>query len=594
MNALTIRKPVLLLMALLLSLPILSAEDKDPEEERLYNKSITLFDGQDDQDFYDAIIEYRNYVREKGYVYKYWNSWNNEIIYDINHDHYYLALKKTEEMETKMKEAEAREYYFMIDYLMGVFYGTRDNNDLCEQHLLKALEQTDPKKNVADQVAIYQMLANICIFGNGEQGLAWADKAIAISEDNYQLCGSVGVKAMIAFTHAEQQIFENCYSRIEKLRKEYPDDYYPIYQDYVDMGRYAFDGDYERAFAMADSLQSETERLAFRAVICKRKGDLVGENETLKMLLNAKERRNNEISTLTINEINRDFELNKARLEQRRAELYTIIAIFVFLIATILLLAYMGWTRHKHLKLMEAKNRELEKARDQAEVANRMKMAFIQNVSHQIRTPLNAISGFSDILATQTDDLSDDERHDLSRRISHNTDILTNSLNHLLSLSDMESAVSWESEEAICCDAFCREILSEFKPSNQALSLHYTTDVSPDVTVRTNRRMLKAIVDELLSNADKFTDEGTITVSSTIADGFWKIGIADTGRGIQPGEEEQIFGHFTKIDDFSEGMGIGLTFCKNVALRLNGDVILDRTYSPGSRFIVQIPAEVLK
>ena len=271
-----------------------------------------------------------------------------------------------------------------------------------------------------------------------------------------------------------------------------------------------------------------------------------------------------------------------------------IIAIFVFLIATILLLAYMGWTRHKHLKLMEAKNRELEKARDQAEVANRMKMAFIQNVSHQIRTPLNAISGFSDILATQTDDLSDDERHDLSQRISHNTDILTNSLNHLLSLSDMESAVSWESEEAICCDAFCQKILSEFKPSNQVLSLHYTTDVSPDVTVRTNRRMLKAIVDELLSNADKFTDEGTITVSSTIADGFWKIGIADTGRGIQPGEEEQIFGHFTKIDDFSEGMGIGLTFCKNVALRLNGDVILDRTYSPGSRFIVQIPAEVLK
>lgn len=589
MNALTIRKPVLLLMALLLSLPILSAEDKDPEEERLYNKSITLFDGQDDQDFYDAIIEYRNYVREKGYVYKYWNSWNNEIIYDINHDHYYLALKKTEEMETEMKEAEAREYYFMIDYLMGVFYGTRDNNDLCEQHLLKALEQTDPKKNVADQVAIYQMLANICIFGNGEQGLAWADKAIAISEDNYQLCGSLGVKAMVAFTHDHRQAFDECYSRIEKIREETPDDYYPIYQVYIKMGRYAFDGVYDKAIIMADSIQSESEKQSFLAVIYSRMGDQKSENEALRKLISANERRNSEISTLTVNDISNDIEISKERNERRKAELYTIIAIFISLIVVIILLVYLAGNRRRHLKQMKVQNRMLQRARDQAEESDRMKTAFIRNVSHQIRTPLNAVSGFSMILAQQMEELSEEERKDMVDRIEHNTKLITNSLNHLIALSDVESVRVSDKDDPINCNKFCQEIASEFKPSKPNINFSYSTSLADEVTVKTNKDMLKSIINELLTNADKFTQEGRIILLSEKENRNWKITVTDTGQGIKRGEEENIFGHFTKIDDFTEGLGVGLTFCKSVALQLGGNVELDRKYRNGARFVVTIP-----
>ena len=352
MKVQTSKRVLALLFGMLLSLTTAFAQEKDAEEERLHNIVFKYFDSMDDDAFYDAIATYRNYVKSKDYESKYWNSWSNEIIYDINHDHYYWALKKTEDLQAEIKEAEAKDYSFIIDYLMGVFYGTRDDNQLCIEYLKRALDQTDPKKNSSDQVAIYQMLANICIFEEGDQGIEWADRAIAISADNYQLCGSVGVKAMVVFTHNDRQAFDECYSRIEKIREETPDDYYPIYQVYIDMGRYAFNGEYDKAIATADSLQSESEKYAFMAAIYNRKGDIKAENEVLRKLISAKERRNSEISTLTINDISNDIEINKERQQRRRAELYTIIAIFASLVVTIGLLAYFVWTRRKHLALL--------------------------------------------------------------------------------------------------------------------------------------------------------------------------------------------------------------------------------------------------
>ena len=589
MNCLTFRQVALLLMLLLACINTASAEEKDAERERLHKIVFTYFDGDDEQGFYKAISDYRNYVKDKGNDYDFWNTYSNEIIYDINHDHYYVALKKTEELERDMERAGAAKYRFIINYLMGVFYGTRDNNDLCKEYLKKALTEIDTVEHRTDMVAMYQMLTNICIFVDGEEGLKWGDKAVNASEDNYQLCGSLGVKAMVAFAHNEQEIFDDCYRRIEQIRQESADDFYPIYQPYIEMGRYTFDHEYDKAIAMTDSLQSESERLSFLAVIYSRKGDLQKENETLKQLLNAKEHRNNEISTLTINDINNDIEISHERLQRRRAELYTIIAIFVFLGFVILSLLYLIWSRRKHMAQMMAQNLELEKARDHAEESDRMKTAFIRNVSHQIRTPLNAISGFSQILTTQIDELADDERLDLAERIDHNTSVITTSLNHLISLSEVESTHLSETAEPINCNQFCEEIIHDFKPKNELLTVEYTSQLSNHISVVTNKKMLRNVLTELLFNADKFAKEGKIVMDSSQEGDMWKICVTDTGVGIPEEKRDDIFGMFTKVDDFTEGLGLGLTFCKTIALQLGGGITLDKDYHDGARFIITIP-----
>ena len=588
-----INRVAVLAFFLLTSLATVSAQEvKDAEEERLYAVVLKCFDSNNDTAFYKANNEYRDYVKAKGLEEKYYNSWNNEIVYDINNDHYYLALKKTEAFESLLQKEGAEDYYHLVNYLKGVFYGTRENNDLCREYLMKSLEQTNPEKNNVDQVAIYQMLANISIFDAGDEGYEWADKAIAISRNSYALCGSLGVKAMIAFTHRDKDIFDMCYARIDSIKQQKPADYYPTYETYIAMGRLAFDGRYDEAIVMSDSILSESERLGFLAVLHHMKGDLEAENKTLIQLMNAKERRNNEISVLTVNDISRDIELDKERHERRKAEIYTTFSIFVFMGIIIILLSYFGWTRRKHLKAMKEQNRELEVARDHAQESDRMKTTFIRNLSHHIRTPLNAVSGFSQILATQVDELGEGERQDLAQRIEHNSTLITNSLNHLITMSEAES-IHVICNETVNCNDFCREIVKTFFPMNKNLKFEYTSSISDEAQVSTNAKLLRSIVLELLVNADKFAKEGKIVLDSRLDNGQWKLSVTDTGDGIPEKDIDSIFGQFTKIDDFSEGLGIGLTFCKNIALRLGGNVTLDQDYYDGARFIVSIPQQTL-
>ena len=581
----------LLVLIWLTCLTTASAQVKDAEEERLYGIVVTRFDSSDKEAFYKANDEYRQYVQEKGYKEKYYNSWNNEIIYDINNDHFYQALKKTEELEAILQREDTKDYDHFVNYLKGVFYGTREDYDLCREYLMKALDQTEPEKNNGDQVAIYQMLANINIFNDKEEGYKWADKAIGISRNTYTLSGSLGVKAMVAFTHQDKTVFDECYDRIKTIKQQHPDDYYPTYETYIEMGRKALNGQYDEAIALTDSIQSESERLEFQAVIHHLKGDLQTENVTLKDLIRSKERRNHEISVLMVDDISHDLELNKERQERRRAYVIAGIIALVALSIITVLLAYFAWTRRQHLKVMKAQNKELERARDHAQESDRMKTAFIRNVSHQIRTPLNVVSGFSQILATQIDDLTEGERQDLAERIEHNSSFIANTLNHLITMSEAESIRVSDSDDPVNCQAFCEEIVRTFKPLNKNLQLEYTSSVGHDTTVKTNAKMLKGIILELLVNADKFAKEGKIILDSQMKDGHWILSVTDTGDGIPQENIDSIFGKFNKIDDFSEGLGIGLTFCKTIALRLGGDVAIDGTYHDGARFIVTIPQQ---
>ena len=135
---------------------------------------------------------------------------------------------------------------------------------------------------------------------------------------------------------------------------------------------------------------------------------------------------------MEINDISNDINLEQMRREKDKAyDMMTYIVMGACLLI-VLFLTYLFWSRRKHMRLLMARNHQLTLARDQAQEADRMKTAFIQNVSHQIRTPLNAVSGFSTILAQQSDELTDEERQDLARRIEHSAGIITNSLNHLI------------------------------------------------------------------------------------------------------------------------------------------------------------------
>ena len=242
-------------------------------------------------------------------------------------------------------------------------------------------------------------------------------------------------------------------------------------------------------------------------------------------------------------------------------------------------------------------NRELEHTTQLAVEAQRQKTIFIQNVTHQIRTPLNIIMGFAQILNCPTDDtslseeLGQDEIKSIASTMTHNSRLLIRMVMMLFDSSDNGKAetANCDKREMVACNDVCQVALKFTTKNHPDIPVEYKTELADDFCIHTNFRYLEYSLEELLSNAVRYSDQQHISLHVTRNKEFVRFVVQDTGKGIAEADREHIFRFFTKVDDFSEGLGLGLPLTKRHAETLGGNLILDTTYHEGSRFIFEIP-----
>ena len=243
--------------------------------------------------------------------------------------------------------------------------------------------------------------------------------------------------------------------------------------------------------------------------------------------------------------------------------------------------------RRRLMRKIWSRNRELREALDKAEESDRMKSAFIRNMSHEIRTPLNAINGFSQLLCSPEYELSEDEKRDMVGRITKNVDNITHIVAELLDMSEGESL---HEKVAVSVNKVCARLLDEVK-QNDAKGLYYMfeSELDDDFTILSSEKNLERIIRHILGNAVKFTDKGSVTMHCRKVNRTLQVAIADTGIGIAPEQRETIFENFVKLNDSADGVGLGLSLSRRLARQLGGDIVLDTTYTGGSRFILTLP-----
>lgn len=234
----------------------------------------------------------------------------------------------------------------------------------------------------------------------------------------------------------------------------------------------------------------------------------------------------------------------------------------------------------------------LRAAKDKAEEANQLKTAFISNISHEVRTPLNAIVGFSQLLADNS--YQEDEKRAFTETIQMNSELLMNLVNDVLDLSRLESGkiqLNVKSYDIVKC---CREMLN-------SIDHHVAPGVKMTLTVpveefllNTDDYRLKQILGGLLRNAAKFTKQGEINLAFSIEKEMHQIRfmVTDTGCGIPVEMQYKIFDSFEKLDEFVQGTGLGLPICEKVAELLEGSLYLDPDYTGGARFIFIHPTDL--
>lgn len=243
------------------------------------------------------------------------------------------------------------------------------------------------------------------------------------------------------------------------------------------------------------------------------------------------------------------------------------------------------------------KELEYAKALEQARISqeeSRLKTQFVNNISHDIRTPLNAVIGYSQLLTLAGDSLTEQEKSEYVKYIETSGELLTMLIDDILSVSDIEHDIL----KLRFMDAPCNEICDKAVSCSMmrvptGVNLYFTTEFDDKFCIWTDPKRVQQILINMLSNSCKATTEGEIHVhcGRSAKEGFVDFVVTDTGCGVPPEKAEEIFNRFVSVDnnDSGAGHGLGLDICIKISQRMGGYIWLDQTYTTGARFVLTLP-----
>lgn len=246
--------------------------------------------------------------------------------------------------------------------------------------------------------------------------------------------------------------------------------------------------------------------------------------------------------------------------------------------------------RNESRQLRETRDK-LEAARDIARRADSLKTDFINNMSHEVSVPLQAMSEYSQMILENVDDEHKKYLSTFAERLSLNCELVNTIVNDVLQLAELHNSTLHIKEKPHSLLPICETSADAVRRKlNPGVSLSVVAEKG-DIIIRTDRHRLIQILVNLLSNAAKFTEKGEITLSLDTTEDNSQVlfTVTDSGIGIDPRYKDTIFERFTKLDSSVPGAGIGLTISRMLAELMGGTLILDTAYTDGARFILSLP-----
>jgi PAS domain S-box-containing protein len=240
--------------------------------------------------------------------------------------------------------------------------------------------------------------------------------------------------------------------------------------------------------------------------------------------------------------------------------------------------------------------RELAIQKEKAEMADRLRSAFLATMSHELRTPLNSITGFTGILLQGLVGPLNDEQTKQLGMVRNSAQHLLSLISDILDISKIEAGQLTTSLEEVNVKASVEKVAQIVRPIAEKKGIELRLSLAPEVNgVRTDRRRMEQILLNLLSNAVKFTEHGSVELNCATSAGEVVFRIEDTGIGIDPSDIDSLFKPFRQIDTGLsrkyEGTGLGLSICKRLIELLGGRIWVESVPGQGSLFGFSLPTD---
>lgn len=561
----------------------------------------------------------KQYARSVGNAELYYWAWAARLVnYYIIQGEYNIALLEAEKMLQEAKGEKKQGSIAECYYALANVYTAKGLVKKSQEFMLKEIDIFENanvfRYNISCQ---YSDAAKIYIdLGEAEKAPELLKKALKTSKSTYH---EVTAKLVYVSLYLAQGDTAAARKALEECRQMYMEE--PSMKRHI---HYLYDveidynwrvGNCNKALSVLDERETELRKknnLTTLMALRKTKADILWDMDRKEeaaglyrdfLLEQKKEKeRNEEITTsefatmLNLQQLNAE----KVRLEKisQKKQLQNTRTILFSVLGLLCIVVIFLWQQRKlNAKLHRAKNKldeqnrtlikaeeELRKAKEVAEQSNWLKTMFIQNMSHEIRTPLNSIVGFSGVLVDMLD-----EKEDIGQYVAlieSNSKLLLKLVGDILDISILDSEVEIKHNAVdvnACCQASIDAAGASFDPGVRLIF----EPACDELIINSNYNYIVQVLDNLLGNASKFTHEGSVTLAYEVKkeENQLIFTVTDTGIGIPVEEQERVFERFVKLDNFSQGAGLGLSICRIVAERLGGYLRIDKGYTQGTRVI---------
>lgn len=597
------RLKILMCMTMLLTFMQASAEKpvcKDTAEHRRLEEAMWTASGQDSARLvYQACTDFLHHAREDNDVEAANSAWVCGIMYNLGkmniHDAYHIAqIMKADNMHIKDK----RMGQYFTSNMMGHVYNTCGNIPGAVAEFLKSAEQIKGTEIEHDGLPfVYIALAHVHLNNDLNQTLHWLDVTMKELEGHkdswnyYRALADVhAIRAIVRFKQKDYAGFRRSIALMNEAEKSNQLPAGDIFASYARVYETLLDGNTEQALADVEKLQNLKEQYLLKCDIYHYIGDDDRAFLTQRELMHMRDSITGVMIAENIQQQEQEMQLMISKQKTSRFMNYVLVGCLVLALLFIIMLHRNIYLRRRYNRQLKAKNEELKTAYKQVAAADEMKTEFIRSISHEIRTPLNIINGFSQVMTDQGADMTVDERHEVSKTIGNSTRQITSLVNKMLALAnestkDLLSQVEQTDGLKICQEAIAN--MPEVDPEKIKVSLDDQTN--GDAMLYTHGDSLLQMLGNMLENSAKFTEQGHIRLILSKEGGNMCFSVEDTGCGIPADKVGTIFERFMKVDEFKEGLGLGLAYCHETVEKLGGSLVLDKNSAAGATFKLTLP-----
>ena len=573
------------------------------EHRRLAEAMWAATAGDNPEKVYKAAQTFQKHADEEGDLEGHYNAWMCGVAFNLDrvniHDAYHIAVALKNDLKNI---TGGREEQYLGPCMMGQVYNICGNVPAAIKEFEEAINLIKGTRYEKTTLySLYMALAHLTLSSDPDQSMRWIEEEIKVLNQHKQwpvytkaIAAAYAIKAIIYFKKKDYDNFRYWHEKAVSVSNDKIDGYTGVFMTYANIYKKAVDGHLKEALAAADSVQSVKERYNLKCNLYLYAGDKDQAFNTQRewMLLN-----DSVTGAMMAENVVQSEEEIRIMKDQQETTRIAIVILIICIILAILFIALMFInirTRRRYNKQLKEKNEELGVAYKKVTVADEMKSEFIRNVSHEIRTPLNIINGFSEVLTNEEYTFEPLERHGIAVAIGQNTRKITSLVNKMLALANDSSKDLLKDVEETNAVSICQQALSNMpETDSEKIKVVFDDQTGGDTMLTTNSDSLLQMLGYLLENAVKFTDQGQITlmVKNGEQDGkrLMQFFVEDTGCGIPADKIDKIFERFMKVDEFKEGLGLGLAYCHETAIKLGGSLVLDHTSDQGTTFLLSLP-----